>query len=271
MKAQFSQKMTGERKAVMQGVAAATGAGVRYQGAPSFAYEAGCWHIDRAGVLTSPVFDMGGGGPAFSAGLMGDLGKRGFAAEGVLSVTIFPDEYDPAHLQNIRAILSGKATLLQHALGIDKRPDAALAVGDALTNPGPGGGFVFPFYPPGVTAEGILAALQFSKCVYFQAAAQERVRTKDALVENEKYAMRCFLLRIGMIGDAYAATRKELLRRLSGNSSFKTAPPREAPGGNCLSRGASLSEPGDSGPDRLFCATRQRYILEDGARGDFNS
>jgi len=224
MKAQFSQKMSGERRAVIQAVAQAAAAEVKYLGAPSFAYGAGRWHIDRAGTLTSPVLDMDSGDPAFCADLMGALARQGFAAEGPLTVTVFPDEYDAAHLQNIRAILSGKATLLRHALGIQEAPGAVLAEGEALSKPGLDGGFVFPFYPPGATSAGILAALQFSGRVCLQAALQARVRTKDAPVENEKYAMRCFLLRIGMIGGEYAAARKELLRRLSGSSSFKTAP-----------------------------------------------
>ena len=224
MKAQFSQKISEERKAVMQAVAQVTAAEVTYLGAPSFAYEAGHWHIDRAGVLTSPVFGMDSDGLAFSAEVMGALAEQGFAAEGPLTVTVFPGEYDAAHLQNIRAILSSKATLLRHALGIQEAPDAALAEGEVLIKLDLGGGFVFPFYPAGATPAGILAALQFSGRVCMQAASQARVRTKDTPVENEKYAMRCFLLRIGMIGGEYATTRKELLRRLSGNSSFKMAP-----------------------------------------------
>ena len=40
---------------------------------------------------------------------------------------------------------------------------------------------------------------------------------------------------------------------------------------DCLACGASLSEPGAGGePDRLFCITHQRYVLEDGACEDFN-
>ena len=223
MQAQFSQKMSGDRKAIMAAIAAATNTEAKYKGAPSFAYEAGGWYIDREGVLTSPVFGMDTSGPSANADLMATLGERDFAAEGALTAAIFPSEYDPAHLENIRAILTGKATLIRHALGIEVAPDAALAGDYGLED-----GFVFPFYPAALTHEAVLAALQFSERVYSQAVTQGRVRTRDTPVENEKYAMRCFLLRIGMIGNTYAGTRKELLRRLPGNSSFKAGGPKQA-------------------------------------------
>ena len=40
-------------------------------------------------------------------------------------------------------------------------------------------------------------------------------------VDNHKYAFRCFLLWLGLIGDAYKASRKILLKNLSGNAAFK--------------------------------------------------
>ena len=44
---------------------------------------------------------------------------------------------------------------------------------------------------------------------------------------NEKYAFRCFLLRLGFIGDKYKQTRKILLRNLAGSSAFKDGQPKE--------------------------------------------
>jgi len=41
-------------------------------------------------------------------------------------------------------------------------------------------------------------------------------------VENEKYAFRCFLLRLGFIGAEYKIERKILLRNLTGSSAFKS-------------------------------------------------
>ncbi len=40
-------------------------------------------------------------------------------------------------------------------------------------------------------------------------------------MDNEKYAFRCFLLRLGFIGSEYKAERKILLKNLCGSSTFK--------------------------------------------------
>lgn len=50
---------------------------------------------------------------------------------------------------------------------------------------------------------------------------QKRVNAKEKPVDNERYAFRCFLLRLGFIGDEYKTDRKILIRMLPGNSAFK--------------------------------------------------
>ena len=49
----------------------------------------------------------------------------------------------------------------------------------------------------------------------------KRVTAKEAEVESEKYAFRCFLLRLGFVGSECKAQRKLLMRRLSGSSAFR--------------------------------------------------
>ena len=51
---------------------------------------------------------------------------------------------------------------------------------------------------------------------------QKRVQAKEKPVENEKYAFRCFLLRLGFIGAEYKQTRKVLLKNFEGSSAFRT-------------------------------------------------
>ena len=53
------------------------------------------------------------------------------------------------------------------------------------------------------------------------AKVQKRVTATEQPVENEKYAFRCFLLRLGFIGAEYKEARKILLKNLSGNAAFK--------------------------------------------------
>ena len=54
---------------------------------------------------------------------------------------------------------------------------------------------------------------------------QSRVSPTEREAANEKYAFRCFLLRLGFIGSEYKAERKILLKNLSGNSSWKNGAP----------------------------------------------
>ena len=53
------------------------------------------------------------------------------------------------------------------------------------------------------------------------ALKQKRITTKEKPVDNEKYAFRCFLLRLGFIGAEYKTARKILLKNLSGSSAFR--------------------------------------------------
>ena len=55
------------------------------------------------------------------------------------------------------------------------------------------------------------------------AKKQSRINNKPETTDNPKYTMRCYLLRLGMIGAEYKAARKVLLRNLSGSSAFRKA------------------------------------------------
>ena len=60
-----------------------------------------------------------------------------------------------------------------------------------------------------------------------QALTQQRVQAKEASADNEKYAMRVWLLRLGMNGPEYKEERGILMRNLSGHSAFRTDADRE--------------------------------------------
>ena len=51
---------------------------------------------------------------------------------------------------------------------------------------------------------------------------QSRINNKQDTTDNPKYTMRCYLLRLGMIGGEYKAARKVLLRNLSGSAAFRS-------------------------------------------------
>ena len=46
-------------------------------------------------------------------------------------------------------------------------------------------------------------------------------KEKTEAKENEKYAFRCLLVRLGFIGDEFKADRKILLSKLNGSAAFK--------------------------------------------------
>ena len=55
-----------------------------------------------------------------------------------------------------------------------------------------------------------------------QALAQNRIQAKQVNGENEKYAMRIWLVRLGMNGAECKDDRKFLMENLSGHSAFRT-------------------------------------------------
>lgn len=46
--------------------------------------------------------------------------------------------------------------------------------------------------------------------------------SRKCATDNEKFAMRLFLIRLGFIGDEYKTARRILLRNLTGNSSWRS-------------------------------------------------
>lgn len=64
------------------------------------------------------------------------------------------------------------------------------------------------------------------------AKSTKRVTAKDTPCDNYRYAMRCFLLRLGYIGAEYRESRKILLRNLPGSSAFRDGQGKTKEGGN---------------------------------------
>ena len=69
--------------------------------------------------------------------------------------------------------------------------------------------------PSGLTQ----ACAQLIAALIKLAKKQKRVTLTANETDNPRYAFRCFLLRLGFIGDAYKEARKLLMRGLPGNSS----------------------------------------------------
>ena len=63
-------------------------------------------------------------------------------------------------------------------------------------------------------------------CLAMSAAAINSKRSSADVLDNgnDKYAMRCWLLRLGFIGDEWETIRKHLLKNLKGNAAWRNAP-----------------------------------------------
>lgn len=77
-------------------------------------------------------------------------------------------------------------------------------------------------------------------CLGISAAA---INAKRATAEpldngNDKYAMRCWLLRLGFIGDEFKSVRKHLLKNLEGNAAWRNDPTTYASYNNRATAGA---------------------------------
>ena len=80
---------------------------------------------------------------------------------------------------------------------------------------------VFPWFPEMPEADSVKAYTHFISALCEMSKNAKRVTATEKSVDNEKYAFRCFLLRLGFIGSEYKAERKILLKNLTGSSAFK--------------------------------------------------
>ena len=259
-----------QRKALVKAIAEITGADSKYLGAPTFAYEVDYFTIDKEGTL---VFDDSADTEEIE-NLLEGLAGRGFAAEDAdnadtaeaneaqgqeadgteteatpaaterdggneaepvtptaddsigLTLSLPVAGFDGAAYQNLCNLLNGKAGLIKKALGIEELP---VKVDEKKIS--------FPWFDRQPDADVAKAAMELVAALCRTAKELTRVTAKARMVPNEKYAFRCFLLRLGFIGPEYKETRKVLLRNLSGNGAFRDGKRKEAAGNEVSEQG----------------------------------
>ena len=128
-----------------------------------------------------------------------------------LSISLPRSLFTETALQNLDALLLSKGRLIRHAFDI--REATYTLTDDRIT---------FAWLHGTITDETAKAYAEFISKLCLMARTQKRVTAKEKIVDNEKYAFRCFLLRLGMIGNAYKVSRKILLQNLTGSSAFKS-------------------------------------------------
>lgn len=116
---------------------------------------------------------------------------------------------DKVNLENLKKLLESKSTLIKKALEVEAFPIEE--TDDQIS---------FPWWPTMPDFDSITAYTSFLVALCKMSKEQKRITAKEKPVENEKYAFRCFLLRLGFIGDEYKQSRKILCRYLCGNSAY---------------------------------------------------
>ena len=137
--------------------------------------------------------------------------------EDSLSISLPRTLFTETALQNLDGLLLSKGRLIRHAFDI--REVTYTLTDDRIT---------FAWLHGTITDETAKAYAEFISKLCLMARTQKRVTAKEKIVDNEKYAFRCFLLRLGMIGSAYKESRKILLQNLTGSSAFKSGHRKEA-------------------------------------------
>ena len=209
-----------ERKRLVKTIAEWLGEDVHYCGAPTFAYEIGRFTVKKDGSLSfSDLIDS-----EVVERLLEHIYDEGFdidqshTEEAVTGVSIqMPlSEFTETALANLEAIVEAKGSLIKKALGTDD-----------LTIHRINGRLDFPWFPRFTSPEEANAYMHFVTALCEMAKTQKRITAKEKEVDNEKYAFRCFLLRLGFIGEQFKAERKILLRNLTGSSAFKSGAKEE--------------------------------------------
>jgi len=208
------------RKALAAAIAEITGDKAVYKFTPTYAYEIGKFTIERDGSLVCA--DEGK-----LVALLDELAEQGFSAEDAsqkdaetpenesdeLTVTV---SVSAASVENLENLLAAKGTLIKKALGADN-----ISIKDA------GDTISFPWFRDMPEPDEIKAYTEFIAALCKMSKDLKRVSATERPVDNEKYAFRCFLLRLGFIGDEYKTTRRILLRNLSGNSAWRNGVPEK--------------------------------------------
>lgn len=219
-----------ERKALVTAIGEILEVRPQYKGMPSAAYEIGYFTVTKEGTLEFD--DRADSGEVEN--LLEQLADRGIVAapaemaqawlnaraeelskasenepqEANVGLTV-EIPLDKVAVGNLTKLLDAKGNLIRKALGIT---DLRIEVLDDRV--------AFPWFSQ-VDADSAAAYTHFISALCEMSRNAKRVTATEKPVDNEKYAFRCFLLRLGFIGSEYKMERKILLKNLTGSSAFK--------------------------------------------------
>ena len=235
-----------ERKELVKAISEITGAEAVYKFMPTCAYEIDYFTVTKDGALE---FDDRADSEEIE-NLLEQLAQRGFEGTAPETTDIAPESPDTAAeseteevsaetettqhkptqgetcesidltitlplesvaVGNLTKLLDAKGSLIKNALGVE---DLGFEINEESKT------ICFPWFGE-VSIDEAMAYTHFVNALCKMTKEAKRVTAKEKNVDNEKYAFRCFLLRLGFIGTEDKAARKILLRNLSGSSAFK--------------------------------------------------
>lgn len=210
---EINYNVTGpDRKRLVQAIARILESDAKYLGVPSCAYQVDKFTISKDGILS---FDDQTKSDEAEQ-LIERLCEMGFEAEieestDGLCIELPLKDTSEAAIDNLRRMVDSKAMLIKKALGADS---LEIEVTEERIR--------FPWFDRIPEPEVISATAHFLGHMLDAAKSHKRVTAKEKETDNEKYAFRCFLLRLGFIGDEFKETRRTLLRNLTGSAAFRT-------------------------------------------------
>ena len=214
------------RKELVTAIGELVGKSIIYRGAPTFSYDVGDFSIDKSGTILFPVTvdsDL-------VSKVITGLSERGFEFDesemmNKLCIEMPLEGFTEESIVKLEKLVASKASLIKKALGAAELPIEKTEATLKFT------WFKFP-----ATSDEVAAYSNFISALCTAAKEQRKVTARERVVDNEKFAFRVFLIRLGFVGDEYKLARKILLRNLSGSSAYATIHQTKAVQDECLVR-----------------------------------
>lgn len=218
-----------DRKPLVKAISELTGEKAVYLKTPTYAYKIGDYTVTREGNLDVPD----GLDAETLQQLKEVIESAGFQLDNIevpeataedssedeitgICISMPRSLFTDANLENLKNIIAAKRSLICKALGTDDLP---LEITDTKVS--------FPWFPGQPDVDSVKAYDTFVCKLCEMARNMKRSNATEKPVDNDKYAFRCFLLRLGFIGAEYKTERKILLKNLTGSSAFKSGARKE--------------------------------------------
>lgn len=181
-----------QRPKLAQEIGNILGTAPHYERVPSWAYDIAGYRLDKEGVLHIPE----GAEKEMVEDLIRQLRERGFqdnaevteevpVQQEKLTIAIPKESLTDTELKNLQKIIANKQTLFQSAFRTDS---TEIEITEEKIN--------FLWFPYTTDSNEIASYTQFISRLCDMARDAKRVSSKPTETDNDKYAFRCFLLRL---------------------------------------------------------------------------